>query len=106
MNKKQQTNSNHQDKEQEQKMEIQPAGAVGLVDTILLIMVQKPITDDEDSHTILDEICNQLIMKALKGNVSACKLLFERISGQPISQVFGEYRVSDEREIMPEFGLS
>ncbi len=92
------------DKKELQKFKIVPAGATGLVDTILLAVVEPPISDD-DEPSILTEICIKVVEKARTGDIDACRLLFDRISGQPFSYLIN-YSSHPEKEIETEIAYS
>ena len=78
-----------------------PAGAFGVVDTILNALVAQEV-EDEDC-TILSEICNTVITKARTGDIGACRLLFDRISGAPVTFMCA---MGQEEEVPTEIGIS
>ena len=80
---------------------INPAGACGLVDTILHAMVTQEVQDED--YTVISEICGTVIGKARTGDISACRLLFDRISGSPVSFVVP---MEQEEEVPTEIGIS
>ena len=61
---------------------------------------QKP--EDAD-YSILEEICYELIKRARTGDIGACRLLFDRISGSPVSFVMP---MGQEEEVPTEIGIS
>ena len=80
---------------------INPAGACGLVDTLLHALVtQKP--EDAD-YSILEEICYELIKRARTGDIGACRLIFDRISGAPVTFMCA---MGQEEEVPTEIGIS
>ena len=80
---------------------INPAGACGLVDTILHAMVAQEVQDED--YTVLSEICNTVITKARTGDIGACRLLFDRISGAPVTFMCA---MGQEEEVLTEIGIS
>ena len=83
------------------KLLINPAGACGLVDTILHAMVAQEVQDED--YTVLSEICGTVIGKARTGDIDACRLLFDRISGAPATFVVA---MGQEEEVPIEIGIS
>ena len=74
--------------------EIIPAVALGLVDTILFAMVNQP--DGENEYSVLSSICEKIVQKAVMGDIDACRLLFNRISGHPVTFVAKAQQSEDE----------
>ena len=101
MEKTQKTDKNHKNGEQAEDLQVMPAGACGLVDTILHAMVAQEVQDED--YTVISEICGTVIGKARTGDISACRLLFDRISGSPVSFVVP---MGKEEEVPIEIGIS
>ena len=106
MQKKRESDTRSSNGEQENQerfdLSIKPAGAVGLVDTILFELVIQT-QDDGDEHTVLHRICANVVEKALTGNIEACKLLFDRVSGSAV-QTFAQ--LDNEEDLVTSFGIS
>jgi hypothetical protein len=83
------------------ELRVNPAGACGVVDTILHAMVAQEVQDED--YTILSEICNTVIAKARTGNIGACRLLFDRIAGAPVTFMCA---MGQEEELPTEIGIS
>ena len=96
-----------QDTEKEVSEEFQeiPDGSFRLVDEILLSMVSQPYEENDESYTLLNHICGKVVQKAVLGNINACELLFNRISGMPVAEIFA-FSAEPEEEIETEFGIS
>ena len=87
-----------------------PAAGFGQVDNILYALVNRSNTDNDD-YSVLTQICCKVVKKALKGDIEACRLVFDRISGYsvlPIITVEKETNLSvdKERDIETEVGFS
>ena len=83
------------------ELTIHPAGACGVVDTMLHTMATQEVQDED--YTILSEICSTVVTKARTGDIGAIRLLFERISGAPVTFVVG---MGQEEEVPTEIGIS
>ena len=83
------------------ELAVNPAGACGVVDTILHAMVAQEVEDED--YTVLSEICNTVITKARTGDIGACRLLFDRISGAPVTFMCA---MGQEEEVPTEIGIS
>ena len=86
-----------------------PAAGFGQVDNMLYALVNRRNTDDDCS--VLTHICCKVVKKALKGDIEACRLVFDRISGYsvlPIITVEKETNlgVDKERGLETEVGIS
>ncbi len=75
--------------------------ACGVVDTMLHAMATQEVQDED--YTILSEICSTVVTKARTGDIGAIRLLFERISGAPVTFVVG---MGQEEEVPTEIGIS
>ncbi len=85
----------------DEELIINPAGACGLVDSLLHALVaQNPENAD---FSILEEICYGLIKRARAGDIDACRLIFDRISGAPVTFVVG---MGEEEDAPTEIGIS
>ena len=87
-----------------------PAAGFGLVDNMLYALVNRRNTDDDD-YSVLTQICCKVVKKALTGDIDACRLVFDRISGYsvlPIITVEKETNlgVDKERGLETEVGIS
>ena len=87
-----------------------PAAGFGLVDNMLYALVNRRNTDNDD-YSVLTHICSKVVKKALKGDIEACRLVFDRISGYsvlPIVTVEKETNlgVDKERGLETEVGIS
>ncbi len=106
MQKKRESDTRSSNGEQENQervgLSIKPAGAVGLVDTMLFELVIQT-QDDGDEHSLLHRICANVVEKALTGNIEACKLLFDRVSGAAV-QTFAQ--LDNEEDLVTSFGIS
>ena len=105
VDKQRRNNEKSADKQREnsggEELVINPAGACGLVDTLLHALVtQKP--EDAD-YSILEEICYELIKRARTGDIGACRLIFDRISGAPVTFMCA---MGQEEEVPTEIGIS
>jgi hypothetical protein len=85
----------------DEELVINPAGACGLVDTLLHAMVSQEVQDED--YTVLSEICATVIAKARTGDISACRLIFDRISGSPVTFMCA---MGQEEEVLTEIGIS
>ena len=105
VDKQRRNNEKSADKQREnsgdEELVINPAGACGLVDTLLHAMVSQEVQDED--YTVLSEICATVIAKARTGDISACRLLFDRISGAPVTFVVG---MGQEEGVPTEIGIS
>jgi len=97
------TRSSNGEQENQERFDlpIKPAGAIGLVDTILFELVIPQ--DDGDEHSLLHRICANVVDKALTGDIEACKLLFDRVSGAAV-QTFAQ--LDNEEDLVTSLGIS
>ena len=87
-----------------------PAAGFGQVDNILYALVNRRNTDNGD-YSVLTHICLKLVKKALKGDIEACKLVFDRISGHSVLPIITFEKetnrsVDKERDLETEVGFS
>jgi hypothetical protein len=105
VDKQRRNNEKSADKQREnsggEELVINPAGACGLVDTLLHAMVAQEVQDED--YTVLSEICGTVITKARTGDIGACRLLFDRISGAPVTFMCA---MGQEEEVPTEIGIS
>ena len=98
------------DEQPENDCENIPAGRLGQVDSMLYALVNRRNTDNDDC-SVLTHICLKLVKKALKGDIEACKLVFDRISGHSVLPIITFEKetnrsVDKERDLETEFGIS
>ena len=87
-----------------------PTAGNGPVGDIMYSIVSRRKTDD-DECSVLTHICLKVVEKALTGDIEACKLVFDRVSGYsvlPIVTVEKETNlgVDKERGLETEVGIS
>ena len=87
-----------------------PTAGNELVGDLMHSIVSRRKTDDDEA-SVLTHICFKVVEKALTGDIEACKLVFDRVSGysvQPVISLDKETNLSvdKDRDLETQVGIS